>query len=737
MSEELEGSVERITYYNPENGYGVLRLRPIRPPLAGVDREGLVTIVGSMPELNPGEELFVEGHWNKHPRHGLQFEIKQLERKLPITNEGIQRYLGSGLIKGIGPRLAERLVEFFGDQTLDIIENHPQRLLEVPDIGPKRSKQIADAWSDQMQVKNIMLFLHAHKVSTNLALKIYKQYGDEALEVVNANPYRLANDIHGVGFKIADKIAQDLGLAHDHPARISAGVLFVLEEATSNGHVYFPEESLIERSADLLQIDSGLIPDALLRLQTEGQIAVEQASNVVGDTDTIDPKQHDLPLNAVYLKPYHFAEIETAKRIFNLSNVILTRLSDIPPAFTIYTEELTAQQMKAVQTTLTHPVSVLTGGPGTGKTTTLKALISILDSADKKFALASPTGRAAKRLSQAVGKPASTVHRLLGYSPRDGYKHNDSRPLNVDIVVVDEASMLDLTLMHHLMKAIPEGAHLLLVGDVDQIPSVGAGDVLRDIIASDIAPITRLDTIFRQAADSLIIANAHRINQGDMPIFPKDGKDFFFFPSESPESTAQWILDVTSERIPRKFNLDARDDIQVLSPMYRGPSGVDALNTTLQAELNPPRRSRNERTLFGRLLREDDKVMQTQNNYDKDVFNGDIGRIVEISEHDHTMTVAFDDRRVDYDWSEVDQLVLAYAISVHKSQGAEFPAVVVPVITQHYLMLQRNLLYTAISRAQKLCVLVGTKKAIGIAVKNDKVAHRHSALAARLVTPDN
>jgi exodeoxyribonuclease V alpha subunit len=582
-----------------------------------------------------------------------------------------------------------------------------------------------------------MLFLHAHKVSTNLALKIYKQYGDDALEVINENPYQLANDIHGVGFKIADKIAQDLGLPHDHPARISAGVLFVLQEAVSNGHVYFPEEAVIERSADLLQVESALIPDSLLHLQTERHIEIDRVFSGVAESGAGDSGPQNDSLSAIYLKPYHFAEIETAKRLFNLSNVMLSRLSDVPPAFTVHADSLTTHQLNAVKTSLSHPVSVLTGGPGTGKTTTLKALIEILDSANKRYALASPTGRAAKRLSQAVGRPASTIHRLLGYSPKEGYKHDDERPLNVDIVVVDEASMIDLTLMYHLLKAIPIGAHLLLVGDVDQLPSVGAGDVLRDIIASEISPVTRLDTIFRQAQDSLIIANAHRINHGDMPLFPKDGSDFFFFPSDAPEETAQWILDVTSERIPRRFELDARDDIQVLSPMYRGPSGVDALNKALQEKLNPPRKSRAERVLFGHLFREDDKVMQTQNNYDKEVFNGDIGRITEISEPDHTLTVAFDDRQVPYDWNEVDQLVLAYAISVHKSQGAEFPAVVVPVITQHYLMLQRNLLYTAISRAQKLCVLVGTKKAIGIAVKNDKVARRHSALAPRLAAQNS
>lgn len=776
--DRLTGSVERVTYYNPENGYTVIRLRPDRARLPAANREGLVTVVGNLPELSPGEHLKLLGRWGNHPKHGAQFICEVCEQSLPATIAGIRKYMGSGLIKGIGPRLAERIVAQFGLQTLDVIENHPERLKEVPDIGPKRSRAIARAWAEQKQVKEIMLFLHGHGVSTNLAVKIYKTYGDEALNVVQTDPYRLARDIFGVGFKTADKIAQALGLPLDHPSRIEAGVVYALNESSDDGHVYLPFTDLVARAAELLSLDPALISPAIERLEQEDRVtqdllhldslAQEQAgpsfqaeaagledegggrSRERGRQVYSSPSNSLLGVQAVgespafygrpvvYLTPLYRSETGVAGRLSSLASTLPSRLSDLPPAFVPLDPMLSAEQRSAIGTALSHPVSILTGGPGTGKTTCLKALITVLESARKTFALASPTGRAAKRLSQATDRPASTIHRLLGYKPGEGFEHNADHPIDVDLLVVDEASMLDLTLANHLLKAIQPGTHLLLVGDVDQLPSVGAGDVLRDIIASGQFPVTRLSVIFRQAAHSQIITNAHRINQGKQPRFasrdstPDTLQDFFLFPAETPEEAAKWVLDVVCNRIPQKFGFHPRDDVQVLAPMYRGPAGVTALNESLQAALNPPALMKPEKLLYGQIFRPGDKVMQTQNNYDKDTYNGDIGTVRSIDFEQQNLTLDFDGRIVVYDWSEADQLVLAYAVSVHKSQGSEFPAVVIPILTSHYLMLQRNLIYTAITRAKKLCVLVGSRRAIGIAVHNDKVAHRHTALDFRL-----
>ena len=747
----LTGSVERVTYYNPENGYSVVRLRPDRGRVQGANREGLVTVTGNLPELAPGEHLRLNGRWINHPKHGLQFQVEVCEQTLPATVAGIRRYMGSGLIKGIGPRLAERIVAKFGAQTLEVIEQHPELLRQVPDIGPKRSRLIAAAWEEQKQVKEIMLFLHSHGVSTNLAIKIYKQYGEQALQVVTNDPYRLARDIFGVGFKTADRIAQALGLPLDHPSRIEAGVIFALNEMTDAGHVYAPDQVLQERAVALLGVASDLIPPALQRLAEDDRVRKEILPFIEGkDGDAGElssdwrraakeqPEAYGQP--AVYLTPLYHSETGVAERLRALTYALPSCLSDLPPAFVSVDPSLSPEQQGAIRTALSHPVSVLTGGPGTGKTVTTKALIAVLEGARKTYALASPTGRAAKRLSQASGRPASTIHRLLAFSPGEGFKHNANNPLPVDLLVVDEASMLDLPLANTLLKAIKPGTHLMFVGDVDQLPSVGAGDVLRDIIASGLAPITRLSVIFRQAAHSRIITNAHRINQGQMPLFAAPSRiendpapdDFFLFPAETPEEAAGWVEDIVCKRIPQKFSLHPRDDIQVLAPMYRGPAGVTALNARLQATLNPPELMKPEKTLFGQIFRPGDKVMQVQNNYDKDVYNGDIGYLFAINLVDHSLTVDFEGRTVVYDWSEADQLVLAYAVSVHKAQGSEFPAVVIPLVTQHYLMLQRNLLYTAVTRARQLCVLVGSRKAIGIAVRNDKVAHRYTALDWRL-----
>lgn len=721
--ETIAGSVERITFHNAENGYTVLRLRPDKRGLRGANREGLVTVTGNLPDISPGESLLLTGAWTKHPKHGEQFSAENCEQVLPATAEGLRRYLGSGLLPGIGPSLADRIVDKFGADTLDVIENHPQRLREVQDIGPKRSRQIVAAWSEQKHIKDVMLFLHSHGVSTNLAVKIYKHYGDDSLAVVKNNPYQLARDIFGVGFKTADKIAQALGLPVDHPTRVEAGILYILENMNQEGHVYSPEDELIQKAAELLTIEPKVLLPAIA-------ILAESEFVVVDDLSSGEPSSNIV--KAIYLTPYYYAERGLATRLKTLADSSPSRLSDLPPSLEVLDTQLSEEQAQAIRTTLSHPVSVLTGGPGTGKTTAIKALIAAVESAGKRFALASPTGRAAKRLSEACGRPASTIHRLLHYSPRDGFSINEENPLPTDLLVVDEASMLDILLANNLLKALEPGTHLLLVGDVDQLPSVGAGDVLRDIIASQFVPVSNLTEIFRQAADSHIISNAHLINQGQQPDFPKDSSDFFLFTADTPEKAASWIEDVVTKRIPDRFGLDPLKDIQVLVPMYRGPAGINAINGRLQAALNPPSALIPERNIAGNTFRPGDKVMQLKNDYDKKVFNGDIGFLTEISQLDNTLTVKYEGRSVTYEWSEADQLTLAYAISVHKSQGSEFPAIVLALLTQHYLMLQRNLLYTAITRAKQLCVLVSNRKSLAIALKNNKVAERYSGLAERL-----
>jgi len=721
--EKISGSVERITYYNEENGYSVLRIAPDEAQGAAEDRYGLVTVIGNLPELSPGEYLRLNGEWVDHPRHGRQFKVETIEQAYPATIEGVKRYLGSGLLDGIGPKLAERIVDHFGAETLEIIEKHPQRLRQVPDIGPKRVRIIVEAWEEQRQIKEIMIFLHSHGITTNLALKIYKHYGDQALPVVQGNPFQLARDIFGVGFKTADRIAQSMGLPVDHPTRIEAGLLYLLEEFSNEGHVFAPRSLLADRAVELLGIDRSQVWEALEHLEADELIKM----------DAVPMAAQDLPEDdlAVYLAPYYYAELGTARRLKDLLSAFPPRLSDIPPLFTPLDEALSEEQADAVRKTLANPVSVLTGGPGTGKTTSIQALISVAESAGKRFALASPTGRAAKRLSEATGKPASTLHRLLEYSPVEGFIRGAETPLKLDLLVVDEASMLDVMLANSLLRALEPGTHLLLVGDIDQLPSVGAGDVLREIINSGQVPVTRLTEIFRQAAGSEIITNAHLINQGEMPIFDSEAEDFFRFPADTPERAADWIEDLVINRIPEKFGL-SHSDIQILVPMYRGPAGIHAINARLQEVLNPPGPLKPECKLFGTVYRPGDKVMQVRNDYEKQVFNGDIGFIQSISATEQTLTIDFDGNPVVYAWSEGDQLTLAYAVSVHKSQGSEFPVIVMPLLTQHYMMLQRNLLYTAITRAKRVCVLVTNPKALGIAVNNNRVAERFTALAWRM-----
>jgi len=758
--DSLEGIVERITYYSEETGYTVLRLRPAGQRSLFAD-DDLLTVVGNLPEVNPGESLRLEGAWAAHPQYGRQFKADRCEQILPASVEGIKRYLGSGLIKGVGPRTAAKIVKKFGADTLKVIDEEPKKLRDVLGIGAKKADVITIAWAQQKAIKNVMIFLQGHGVSTGLAVKIYKQYGDAAIAIVKNDPYRLARDIFGIGFKTADKIARQLGLPPDAPTRVEAGVAHALGELSDEGHVYSPLDHLVTTAAELLEVPADSVSAAVDRLLAEGRIKKEALNIPEIDRQGGAVVREE---QAVYLAPFYFGEVGVTNRLVKMMQSPASFLADLrdadlaalieKAAHQAGQGELSEEQRLAVRRALENKISVITGGPGTGKTTTLKTLIHALESSNHSYALTSPTGRAAKRLSEATGRPAKTIHRLLGFQPGIGFNFNEGNTLPVQALIVDEASMIDLLLMNNLLKALDPLAHLLLVGDVDQLPSVGAGDVLRDVIDSNTAAVTRLSLIFRQAQDSLIITNAHRINHGEMPTFGKDvpmerlaageapgndapaarlyHEDFFLFTVEDPEEAANWVVDVVQNRIPAKFGLHAVDEVQVLSPMYRGAVGVANLNSRLQEALNPPTAKKTERKLGGRIFREGDKLMVTRNNYDKDTFNGDIGRLTAIDLEDQTLTINFEGRSVNYDWLEADELAHAFCVSVHKSQGSEYPAVVMPMLTQHYMMLQRNLLYTGITRAKKLCVLVGTRKAIAMAVKNATVAARYSGLEARL-----
>ena len=740
---EIGGSVERITYYNEENGYTVLRLRPdTRGQLPYAHGELLVTAVGNLPGVNPGEWLKLIGQWSNHPIHGRQFQVELCEQSVPASVDGIKRYLGSGMVRGVGKVMAERIVNRFGEDTLTIIDHEPERLNEVLGIGRKRVESIIAAWEEQRAIKDVMVFLHGHGISTRLAVKIYRQYGNQSLAVVQSTPYRLVQDIHGIGFKTADKIARSLGLAADDPARIEAGIHYTLNKLAEDGHVFAPQDELEPKAADILQVPEERVTVVLQALESSDLVRRETISYAIpaegsGGTEIKEEQ-------AVYLPALYFSETRLTRHVERIIGHPTSRLGGLGRGFGqvmsldnksgagLAVSLLTAQQEQAISATLAHKLTILTGGPGTGKTTTLNNLLNILDAFGLSYALASPTGRAAKRLTEATGREAKTIHRLLEFKPGEGFGRNEDRPIDADLIIIDEVSMLDLVLAYNLLRAIDSASHLLLVGDVDQLPSVGAGDVLRDLIESGVAAVVRLETIFRQAANSLIIRNAHRINQGLMPETNDSGDDFFIFIKEDPGEAADLLVDIVSKRIPNKFGFDPIDDVQVLSPMYNGHAGVTRLNEVLQESLNPPGRHTMQHRINGRLFRIGDKVMQTVNNYDKSVFNGDIGRITAIDVVEQTISVNIDGTPVIYSFLEVDELIHAYAISVHKSQGAEYPCVVMPVVTPHYLMLQRNLLYTAVTRASKLVILVGTRRAIQIAVRTNPVAGRHSALDWRL-----
>jgi exodeoxyribonuclease V alpha subunit len=657
-------------------------------------------------------------------KFGQQFRVESCLSVLPATIVGIQKYLGSSLIKGIGPIMARRIVDKFGLETFDIIEDTPERLREAEGIGPIRTERITNAWQEQKEIREVMVFLQGHEVSPAYAVKIYKIYGDKAISVVKENPYRLALDISGIGFKTADKIARSMGIDPNSQIRAEAGIIHVLSELVDEGNVYYPDQELKKKAGELLEVDPAILETALATLAQQDRIIIEE-----------------LPEGkAIYLTPLYVAEANVARRLKTLIESTKQPLQlDVEKAIEwvqgINRIELAETQKQAIKKAVTGKVLVLTGGPGTGKTTLVNSLVMILEKKGQRILLASPTGRAAKRLSEVTGKEAKTIHRLLEFSPKEGgFKRNEDNPLDADLVVIDEASMVDTILMNNLLKAVPVTATLLLVGDVDQLPSVGPGNVLKDIIASGCVETVILTEIFRQAQESLIIVNAHMVNRGEFPqLKPQQGQrsDFYYIEKNTPEEVLAVIKELCGKRLPNAFHFSPLDDIQVMTPMHRGTVGVSNLNAELQRLLNPEGKVI---TRGGRLFRANDKVMQTKNNYEKDVFNGDIGRIVSIDFDEQEVQVKFDDRLVNYELSDLDDLVLAYAISIHKSQGAEYPAVVVPLLSQHYIMLQRNLLYTAITRAKRLVVLVGSKSAIAIAVRNNKVQRRYTNLAAKLAS---
>jgi exodeoxyribonuclease V alpha subunit len=716
----LQGTVERITYVNEETQYVVARLN-----VPG--SRDLATIVGNLPSLTPGETLRLQGTWTHHKKYGHQFLVERYETVVPATVTGIQRYLGSGLIKGIGPVFAARLVDAFGLDTLRVIEEEPARLREVEGIGPLRLRRITAAWAEQKEIREVMLFLQGHGVSSAYAVKIFKAYGQAAIATVQTNPYRLARDIYGIGFKTADRIARNLGVPGDSPLRAQAGIIHVLHELADEGHVYGPEGDLLGEAEAALEIPQDLLAKGIADLSRDGEVVVE-----------------DLPEGgrAIFLKPLHAAEVQVARRLSDLLRAPRVPVQiDAEKALTwvegVTRLRLASQQREAIRMALCQKALIITGGPGTGKTTILRCIIRILEKKALRIHLASPTGRAAKRMAEATGRDAATIHRLLEWSPgAGGFQRNAERPLETDLVIVDEASMIDIVLMNSLLRAIPLVATLLLVGDADQLPSVGPGTVLKDILDSGRVPAVRLTEIFRQAEQSRIVGNAHRINRGEFPDLsrPPRGQesDFHFLPEEDAERLQQLIVDLASRRLPARYGLDPLEDIQVLSPMHRGVIGAVQLNAALQTSLNPARSGAMEVMRGGRVFRAGDRVMQVRNNYDKEVFNGDIGRIARIDTQEQEAVVRVDGRPVTYDFSELDELTLAYAATVHKSQGSEYPAVILPIHTTHYPMLQRNLLYTAATRAKRLLVVVGMKKALATAVRNNATIRRASRLAGRL-----
>jgi len=713
--ESVSGLIERVTFFNDETGFAVLKVQ-----VKG--RRDLVTVLGSVPAVAAGEWLTAEGSWGNNREHGLEFRAEKLRSVPPSSREGIEKYLGSGMVKGIGPKYAGKLVEAFGEKIFDIIENFSLRLEEVEGIGPGRRRKIKEAWAEQKVIREIMVFLHSHGVSAARAVRIYKTYGEKAIDRVRQNPYHLARDIPGIGFKTADQIAQKVGIPADSALRASAGLEYVLSEAAADGHCALPREELLRAATEALQAPQPLIAGALLRLLQKRELAHE----AIGGEELI-----------------FLPQLRSAEEGIAASIAVLARQLPHYPAMEIpkaiaWAEAKTGKQLgvsqrEAIELALQRRVMIITGGPGVGKTTLLNTLLAILRAKKVKCLLCAPTGRAAKRLSESTGLDAFTIHRLLEVQPHRGFARDPSRPLEGDLVVVDEASMVDVPLMHALLRAHPPNAGLILVGDVDQLPSVGPGNVLRDLIESGVAPVARLTEIFRQAAGSQIVTTAHEINRGRLPAAePGAEGDFFFIERETPEAILATLREVVKVRVPRKFGLDPAREVQVLSPMHRGSLGVRELNAMLQRELNPPLPDGPAIEKFGWTYRAGDKVMQTQNNYDKEVFNGDIGLITEIDPVEREVRVSFEGRVAAYEYGELDELALAYAITIHKAQGSEFPAVVIPLATQQYLLLQRNLIYTGITRGKRLVVVIGQRRAFEMAVRNNQDARRYGGLRERL-----
>ena len=705
--EHLRCVVERITYQNPENGYTVLKC-------AVKNYRELVTVVGIMPDTHVGSVLSLEGFWKVDAKYGRQFSVEKFEETLPATVYGIEKYLGSGLIKGIGPKFARRIVEKFGKDTLEVIEENPNALIEVEGIGKVRVERIKTSWQEQKEIKNIMLFLQGHEVSTSHATKIFKTYGSESIRIVKENPYRLADDIWGIGFKTADSIAAKMGIEKDRFIRLRSGILYTLNKLAESGHCYAVREQLIEKASQLLEVDA-------LKLE----ITLDE---MIRTDDVIKEDE------AIYLPPFYFSETGCAKSMLHLlasDRKIRVNPQEIVKKVVSQSEiSYDEIQMEAINTAISSKIMVLTGGPGTGKTTTTMGIISAYRMVGCKILLAAPTGRAAKRMSEATGMEAKTIHRLLEFKPPEGYQKNEDKPLDGDVLILDECSMVDVILMYNLLKAIPEHMSLILVGDTDQLPSVGAGNVLKDVIDSGRIPVVRLTRIFRQAQGSRIIMNAHRINKGEA-IDMRGGKesDFFFAGKETNEEVVDTLVKYCTQNLPRYYHVDAFRDIQVLTPMQRGTCGAANLNQVLQEAMNPTR-------IFlhrgGTQYRLRDKVMQIRNDYDKEVFNGDIGTVTKVDMEERELTVDFDGRDVVYDVTELDELVLAYAVTIHKAQGSEYPIVVMPFTMSHFVMLQRNLLYTGVTRAKKILVLIGEKKAVYYAIKNEKTTERNTKLAERL-----
>ncbi|BAV91730.1 ATP-dependent RecD-like DNA helicase [Deltaproteobacteria bacterium] len=729
---ELTGTVDLVIFHNEENGYTVLRLLSGKSPQGGRAARRLpcspdaVTCVGHLLKPRGGVQIKLTGRWVNNPRFGRQFVFDAAEEMLPATSESIRLYLSSGLIKGVGEGMAGRIVKLFGDDTIRVLDEEPERLLKVHGIGRKSLDRICGSWAEHRAVRDLMLFLQPHGITPAYAMRIYRAYGVQALEVVRENPYRLAMDIHGIGFVTADAAAHKLGFESGHPLRVQAGTLYVLQKSIDDGNVYLPEEKLLADTGAQLNLEPEFVAEAIASLEGEERIVREEMD---GET-------------AAYLSRYYHCESKTAsylQRLIHSPRSVSFADADgtVDKVAGAMSMTLAPEQCNALCTVTRSKIMVLTGGPGTGKTTIINAVIRLFSEHRARILLAAPTGRAAKRMAEACAREACTIHRLLEYSPKeDGFARNEDRPLACGLLVVDESSMMDCLLFYHLLKAVPLGATLVLVGDVHQLPSVGPGNVLADIIASGIVPVVELTEIFRQSAESEIICNAHQINHGTVPSLESNKNrlsDFYFIHQNDPEKAADIMVDLVRNHIPRRFGLNPMDDIQVLTPMHKGAVGAGRMNVLLQDALNP---NGLEVRRGERAFRLHDKVMQLRNNYDKDVFNGDLGRIVFMDAAERALSVNFDDRVVPYDFNELDELVPAYAISIHKSQGSEYGAVVIPVMMQHYVLLQRNLIYTGVTRGKKLVVLVGEARALHMAVKNDKTRRRYTRLAKRLNSED-